>query len=102
MTTMEEQETIITQNRADDHVSIWTSNTHDIAYFLKTDSFELVSTDTYEGETVSAEFRLPKSRANVRKILRRTMSESQKAQAATRLAQYRQNHPGNSNSAPVE
>lgn len=102
MTTMEEQETIITQNRADDHVSIWTSNTHDIAYFSKTDGFELVKTDTYEGEVVSAEFRVPKERANVRKILRRTMSDDQKAQAATRLAQYRQNLPGTSNSAPVE
>lgn len=32
MATLEEQETIISQNRADDYVSIWTFNTHDIAY----------------------------------------------------------------------
>ena len=97
MPTMEEQETIITQNRADDYVSIWTSNTHDIVYFSKTDGFELVKTDTYEGETVSAEFRVPKERANIRKILRRTMNDDQRAQAATRLAQYRQNTSGTQN-----
>lgn len=97
MPTMEEQETIITQNRADDYVSIWTSNTHDIAYFSKTDGFELVKTDTYEGETVSAEFHVPKDRANIRKILRRTMSAEQKAKNVDRLAAYRQNLPGNQN-----
>lgn len=49
MPTLEEQETIITQNRADDYVSIWTSSTPDIAYFRKTKGFELVKEDTYQG-----------------------------------------------------
>lgn len=93
MPTMEEQETIITQNRADDYVSIWTSNTHDIAYFTKTDGFELVNTGTYEGEVVSAEFHLPKSRANVRKILKRQMSDEQRDAARERFISR--------NSAPV-
>jgi len=86
MTTMEEQETIITQNRADDHVSIWTSNTHDIAYFSKTEGFELVKTDTYEGEVVSAEFRVPKERANIRKLLKRKVTDAQREAARERFS----------------
>lgn len=94
MPTMEEQETIITQNRADGFVSVWTSNTHDIIYFTKTDGFELVKTDTYEGEIVSAEFHVPRSRANVRKILKRQMSDEQREAARDRFISR--------NSAPVE
>lgn len=93
MPTMEEQETIITQNRADDYVSIWTSNTHDIAYFTKTDGFELHRTDTQDGEIVSASFRVPKGRANVRKILKRQMSDEQREAARERFISR--------NSAPV-
>lgn len=92
MTTMEEQETIITQNRADDHVSIWTSNTHDIAYFSKTDGFELVKEDTYEGEVVSAAFRIPNTRANLRRVLKSTrkpMSEERKAALRAQLERGR-------------
>lgn len=94
MGTMEEQETIITQNRADDYVSIWTSNTHDIAYFRKTKGFELVKEDTYQGEIVSASFLVPKDRANIRKILKRQMSDEQRAAARERFISR--------NSAPVE
>lgn len=97
MTTLEEQETIITQSRADDFVNVWTSNTHDIAYFTKTAGFELVKTWTYEGEIEAAEFHVPKSRANIRKILKRQMSDDQRAVAAERLARMRQNIPGISN-----
>lgn len=86
MTTMEEQETIITQNRADDHVSIWTSNTHDIAYFSKTEGFELIKTNTYEGEVVSAEFRVPKERANIRKLLKRKVTDEQREAARKRFS----------------
>lgn len=92
MTSMEEQETIITQNRADDHVSIWTSNTHDIAYFSKTDGFELVKTDTYEGAVVSADFRIPNTRANLRRVLksnRKPMSEERKAALRAQLERGR-------------
>lgn len=85
MTSMEEQETIITQNRADDFVSIWTSNTHDIAYFTSKDGFELIKTDTYQGDIVSAEFRVPKDRANIRKILKRQMSDEQRDAARERF-----------------
>lgn len=85
MPTLEEQETIITQNRADDYVSIWTSSTPDIAYFRKTKAFELVKEDTYEGEVVSAEFRIPKSRANIRKIVKRQVSDQQRTAARDRL-----------------
>lgn len=93
MPTLEEQETIITQNRADDYVSIWTSSTPDIAYFRKTKGFELVSEDTYEGEVVSAEFRVPKDRVNIRKILKRQVSEAQR----DRMRNLRQNMSGFSN-----
>lgn len=85
MPTMEEQETIITQNRADDFVSIWTSNTHDIAYFSGKEGFNLIKTDTYQGEIVSAEFRVPKERANIRKILKRQMSDEQRDAARERF-----------------
>lgn len=78
MTTLEEQETIITQTRADVYVTIWTSSTPDIAYFTKTAGFELVKTWTYEGEVEAAEFRVPKDRANIRKILKRQVSEAQR------------------------
>ena len=94
MPTLEEQETIITQNRADDYVSIWTSSTPDIAYFRKTKGFELVKEDTYEGEVVSAEFRAPKDRVNLRKILKRQMSDAQRDAARERFISR--------NRAPVE
>lgn len=89
MATLEEQETIITQTRADDYVSIWTSSTPDIAYFTKTAGFELVKTWTYEGEIEAAEFRVPKDRANIRKILKRQMSDEQRAATRDRLAAAR-------------
>lgn len=89
MATLEEQETIITQTRADDYVSIWTSSTPDIAYFTKTAGFELVRTSTYEGEIEAAEFRVPKGRANIRKILKRQMSDEQRVATRDRLAAAR-------------
>lgn len=92
MTTMEEQETIITQNRADDYVSIWTSNTHDLAYFTKTAGFELQKTDTRDGEVVSASFRIPNTQANLRRVLkptRKPMSEERKAALRAQLESAR-------------
>ena len=97
MATLEEQETIISQNRADDYVSIWTSNTHDIAFFTKTSGFELVETWTFEGVIEAAKFRVPKKRANIRKILKRHMSDEQRAANSERLASIRQNMPQNPN-----
>lgn len=85
MPTLEEQETIISQNRADDYISIWTSSTPDIAYFRKAKGFELVKEDTYQGEVVSAEFRLPKEKANIRKILKRQVTEAQRDAARERF-----------------
>lgn len=85
MPTLEEQETIITQNRADDYVSIWTSSTPDIAYFRRAKGFELVKEDTYQGEVVSAEFRLPKQKANIRKILKRQVTDAQRDAARKRF-----------------
>lgn len=89
MASMEEQETIITQNRADDAVSIYTSNTHDIRYFKKTAAFTLVQEwlDAETGEVEAASFTLPAERANIRKIVKRenTMTEEQKRAAADRL-----------------
>lgn len=96
MATMEEQETIITQNRADDYVSIYTSNTHDIRYFKGRKEFALVREwfDAETGEIEAASFTLPKDRANIRKIVKResTMTEEQKLEAAERL---RRNIHGN-------
>ena len=94
MATLEEQETIITQNRADDSVSIYTSNTNDLAYFLKKSDFQLVreykNADT--GELEAAEFRLPKTRANVRKILKRQVSPEQRESLANRLSTLRKSN----------
>lgn len=89
MASMEEQETIITQNRADDTVSIYTSNTHDIRYFKSRKEFTLVQEwfDAETGEVEAASFTLPKERANIRKIVKResTMTDEQKREAAERL-----------------
>lgn len=89
MASLEEQETIITQNRADDVVSIYTSNTHDIRYFKGRKEFALIEEwfDAETGEIEAASFTLPKDRANIRKIVKResNMSEEQKQQAAERL-----------------
>lgn len=71
MATLEEQETVITQNRADDYVSIWSSNTHDIAHFNGRDEFELVQEWRNEdGELEAASWRLPRDRANIRKLVK--------------------------------
>lgn len=84
---MEEQETIITQNRADNTVSVYTSNTHDIRYFKKTAAFTLVQEwfDAETGEVEAASFTLPAERANIRKIVKSSrppMSDAQKATLA--------------------
>lgn len=89
MATLEEQETIITQNRADDHVSIYTSNTHDIKHFKSKAAFKLIQEwfDAETGEVEAAEFHLPKEQANIRKIAKRVsnMTEEQKQVLRDRL-----------------
>lgn len=91
MATLEEQETIITQNRADDYVSIYTSNTHDIRYFKSRKDFELVEEwfDAETGEVEAASFTLPKDRANIRKIVKRenNLTDEQKKILADRMRQ---------------
>ena len=93
MATLEEQETIITQNRSDDYVSVYTSNTHDLAYFSKPPAFKLVKEwfDAETGEIEAAEFHLPKTRANVRKIVKRVsnMTDEQKRVQSERLRAVR-------------
>lgn len=97
MPSIEEQETIILAGRADDYVSVYTSNTHDLAYFLKHPEFELTEEhrDGITGEVVAADFRIPADRVNYRKILKRQMSDEAKKKASERLAQVRasQNMP---------
>lgn len=91
MATLEEQETIITQNRADNHVSIYTSNTHDIRYFKGRKEFTLVEEwfDAETGEIEAASFTLPKDRANIRKIVKRenNLTDEQKKILADRMRQ---------------
>lgn len=93
-TTIPEQETIITQNRADDYVSIYSSSTPDIAYFNKRDEFTLVqewrNADT--GEIEAAQWALPNDRANIRKIVktqRAPLTEEQRVKVAERLKRGR-------------
>lgn len=89
MASMEEQETIISQNRADDTVNIYTSNTHDIRYFKKTAAFTLVREwfDAETGEVEAASFTLPAERANIRKIVKRetNLTPEQRQALADRL-----------------
>lgn len=89
MATLEEQETIITQNRADSVVSVYTSNTHDIRYFKSRKEFTLIEEwfDHETGEIEAASFTLPRERANIRKIVKREnkMTEEQKRIAGERL-----------------
>lgn len=89
MATLEEQETIITQNRADSVVSVYTSNTHDIRYFKSRKEFELVEEwfDAETGEIEAASFTLPKERANIRKIVKNTrnLTDEQRQELADRL-----------------
>lgn len=93
MASMEEQETIITQNRADGHVSIYSSNTHDIAYFKKDSRFKLIREwfDAEDGTVEAAEFHIPKESANIRKIAKRVsnMTDEQKQVLRDRLAMVR-------------
>lgn len=89
MATLEEQETIITQNRADSVVSVYTSNTHDIRYFKSRKEFTLVEEwfDAETGEVEAASFTLPKERANIRKIVKNTrnLTDEQRQELADRL-----------------
>lgn len=91
MATLEEQETIITQNRADDYVSIYTSNTHDMAYFRKDSRYSVVKEwfDAETGDTEAIEFRIAKDSANIRKIAKRVVSDDQKRAMAERLNTFR-------------
>lgn len=89
MATLEEQETIITQNRTDDTVSIYTSNTHDLRYFKSRKEFTLVQEwfDAETGEVEAASFTLPKDRANIRKIVKSTrkLTDEQRQALVDRL-----------------
>lgn len=89
MAALEEQETIITQNRVDDSVSIYTSNTHDIRYFKSRKEFTLIQEwfDAETGEVEAASFTLPKERANIRKIVKSTrkLTDEQRQELADRL-----------------
>jgi len=89
MATLEEQETIITQNRADSVVSVYTSNTHDIRYFKSRKEFTLIEEwlDSETGEIEAASFTLPKERANIRKIVKNTrnLTDEQRQELADRL-----------------
>lgn len=89
MATLEEQETIITQNRVDDFVSIYTSNTHDIRYFKSRKEFTVVEEwfDADTGEIEAVAFTLPKDRANIRKIVKRQVSEEQRQILSERMKQ---------------
>lgn len=89
MATLEEQETIITQNRVDSVVSVYTSNTHDIRYFKSRKEFTLIEEwfDPETGEVEAASFTLPKERANIRKIVKNTrnLTDEQRQELANRL-----------------
>lgn len=93
MATLEEQETIITQNRLDDFVSVYTSNPFDIRYFKSREEFTLVEEwlDADTGEVEAAAFSLPKERANIRKIVKstRNLTDEQRQELADRLSKAR-------------
>lgn len=93
MASLEEQETIITQNRADSVVSVYTSNTHDIRYFKSRKEFTLIEEwfDPETGEVEAASFTLPKERANIRKIVKNTriLTEEHRQELANRLNKAR-------------
>lgn len=93
MASMEEQETIITHNRADDTVSIYTSNIHDLRYFKSKSDFTLIREwfDAETGEVEAASFTLPKDRANLRKIVktRKNLTDEQRQALADRLSTAR-------------
>ena len=93
MASLEEQETIITQSRADDYVSIYTSNSHDITFFKKDNRYTLVKEwfDPENGEVEAAEFRLHKDKANIRKITKstRNLTEEQRKASIERLQRAR-------------
>lgn len=92
MATTEEQETIITQNRSDDFVSVYTSNGFDLAYFDKRPEFVLVREwfDPDSGERDSAEFHIPRELVNIRKIVKAKRAPMTPAQLAA-LAKGRDN-----------
>lgn len=91
-TSMAEQETIIIAGRADDYVHVYTSNPFDLAYFRKNPEFELMEEhlDGQTGEVTAADFRIPAERANVRKILKRKVSEDAKERARETMRKTRE------------
>lgn len=91
MTTLDEQETIIVASRTSETVDIYTSNTHDLAYYLTNPDYTLVREyrDGITGEVNAAEFTIPAERTNYRKIAKRQMSEKQRREASERLAKVR-------------
>lgn len=93
MPSIEEQETIILAGRADDYVSVYTSNTHDLAYFLKHPEFELTEEhrDGITGEVVAADFRIPADRVNYRSILKRKTKPLTEEEREKKAEAFRRN-----------
>lgn len=92
MTTLDEQETIIVASRTSETVDIYTSNTHDLAYYLTNPDYTLVREyrDGITGEVNAAEFTIPAERTNYRKIAKRKVTEEQRKAASERFAKSRQ------------
>jgi hypothetical protein len=89
--TLEEQETVITYDRAGDTMNIYTADPYMIARLRKQEAYEVVREHRQGGEVVAVDFRADKKLLTLRnKRPVSNMTEEQKAAASARLKEYRE------------
>ena len=86
--TLEEQETVITYDRAGDTMNIYTADPYMIARLRKQEAYEVVREHRQGGEVIAVDFRADKKLLTL-KSKRIVLSEAEKARRAELLARNR-------------
>jgi acetylornithine/succinyldiaminopimelate/putrescine aminotransferase len=85
----QEQETVITYNRAEDKMNVYTADKYLLARLKKLETYTMVREYRQDGVLVAADFEADKKLLTLRSK-RMVMSEEAKAEAAERLKSSRQ------------
>lgn len=90
--TREEQETVITFDRASDEMNVYTADPNLMARLDKLDAYKKWREHRFEGKVIAADYRADKKLLTLRtKKLTRNMTDEQKKAASERMKSIRQN-----------
>lgn len=88
---LREQETIIAYDRESREMNIYTADAALLRRLIKLDAYELVREHRKDGQVIAADFKADKSLCFLRsKVLKRDLTEEQRAELADRLRKSRE------------